>query len=165
MQLNKTAKLFHHLSLAFKFDVALHPQVLIRMVYPYYGYLNSYKDQRLGFEDYIKFLEEMIAVSKLFEQGSTLHGSELLSFVFWKNYSTKTSMSLEEFCTFLSNFKFTTKPESFPQDFSYHLNKREGELQNGSPVRFDLFRNIFLERGLWSVLSIIRIYLSLFNFS
>lgn len=74
MQLNKTAKLFHHLSLAFKFDVAIHPLVLMRMVYPYYGYLNTYTEQRLGFEDYVKFLEEMVAVSRLFSEGSTLHG-------------------------------------------------------------------------------------------
>jgi len=66
----------------------------------------------------------MIAVSRLFSEGSTLHGSELLSFVFWKSYSNKTSMQLQDFCQFLTNFKFNTKPESFANDFSYHLRNR-----------------------------------------
>lgn len=75
MQLAKTGKLFYHLSTGFKFDIAIHPLVMMRLVYPYYGYLNNYTQQRLTFDNYVKFLEETIAVSQLFYEGSTLHGS------------------------------------------------------------------------------------------
>lgn len=68
---------------------------MLRMVYPHYGYLINFKDQRLTFDDYVKFLEEMIAVSQLFYEGSNLHGSELLSYVFWKTYSNKPTLSTE----------------------------------------------------------------------
>lgn len=136
MQLAKTVRLFYHISCGFKFDIPLHPLVIMRMVYPYYGYLNNFKDQRLTFDEYIKFLEEMVAVSQLFYEGSTLHGSELLSYVFWKAYTNKPSLSTEEFCKFLSLFKFNTKPETLTKDFEYHLAKRSGEIKEGSPVRF-----------------------------
>lgn len=49
MQLAKTVRLFYELSRGFKFDIAIHPLVLMRMVYPYYGYLNNFKTQRLEF--------------------------------------------------------------------------------------------------------------------
>lgn len=75
MQLSKTVRLFYQISLAFRFDIALHPLVMMRMVYPHIGYLNNFHDQRLTFDEYIKFLEETIAVSKFFYQGHTLHGS------------------------------------------------------------------------------------------
>lgn len=75
MQLAKTVRLFYELSKGFRFDVPLHPLVIMRMVYPYYGYLNNYTQQRLTFDDYLKFLEEMIAVSQLIYEGSTLHAS------------------------------------------------------------------------------------------
>jgi len=75
MQLGRTVKLFYQISLGYKFDIAIHPLVMLRMVYPHYGYLINFKEQRLTFDDYVKFLEEMIAVSQLFYEGSTLHGS------------------------------------------------------------------------------------------
>ena len=56
MQLSKTVRLFYHISLAFRFDLALHPLVMMRMVYPHIGYLNNFNDQRLTFDEYIKFL-------------------------------------------------------------------------------------------------------------
>lgn len=75
MQLSRTVKLCYQISKGFKFDIALHPLVLMRLVYPHLGYLINFKDQRLPFDEYVRFLEEMIAVSKFFYQGNTLHGS------------------------------------------------------------------------------------------
>lgn len=50
MQLAKTVKLFSQISKGFKFDLRIHPLVLMRMVYPHLGYLNNYTDQRLTFD-------------------------------------------------------------------------------------------------------------------
>ncbi len=110
MQLAKTVKLFYQLSLGFKFDIPLHPLVMMRMVNPHIGYLNNFKDQRLPFDDYVAFLEECVVASQEYSQGSTLHGAELLSFVFWKVNANKSTLSVDDFCKFLSYFKFNIKP-------------------------------------------------------
>lgn len=94
MLMSKTVKLFHHLSHGFTFDVRIHPLVMMRMVYPHFGYLNNFVDKRLSFEDYVKFLEELVAVSLVWDEGSTLHGSELLSFVFWKLHHPQPTMKV-----------------------------------------------------------------------
>ena len=75
MNLSKTVKLFYHLSRGYRFDLRLHPLVMFRMVYPHLGYLNNFTEKRLSFEDYVSFLEEMIAISLVWDQGSNLHGS------------------------------------------------------------------------------------------
>jgi hypothetical protein len=55
----------------------------------------------------------MIAASRYFYQGNTLHGNELLSLIFWKMYNQQPMMQLDQFCNFLFRFKFETKPENF----------------------------------------------------
>lgn len=56
MQLSKTVRLFYYIAEGFKFDIPIHPLVMMRMVNPDLGYLNNFKDQRLIFDDYVKFL-------------------------------------------------------------------------------------------------------------
>lgn len=56
MQLSKTVRLFYHIAEGFKFDIPIHPLVMMRMVNPDLGYLNNFRDQRLIFDDYVKFL-------------------------------------------------------------------------------------------------------------
>jgi hypothetical protein len=52
------------------------------------------KSKDLTFDDYVKFLEEMIAVSQLYYEGSTSAWKvNLLSYVFWKAYSNKPTLS------------------------------------------------------------------------
>ena len=51
----------------------------------------------------------MIAISLVWDQGSNLHGSELLSFAFWKIQTPQPTMKVEEFCSFLKNFKYETE--------------------------------------------------------
>lgn len=75
MLMSKTNKLFYHLAKGFKFDIGLHPLVMFRMVYPHFGYLNNYSHIRMPFEQYVRYLEEMVAISRVWSEGSTLHGS------------------------------------------------------------------------------------------
>ena len=106
--MSKTVKLFYHLSKGFRFDLRLHPLAMFRMVYPHYGYLNNFTQKRLPFDDYVAFLEEIIAISQIFSQGSTLHGAELMSFVFWKLETNQPTMKADQFCVFFGKFKFQT---------------------------------------------------------
>ena len=57
-------------------------------------------------------------------------------------------MKLDEFCSFLELFKFKVKPESFSDHFEWNLRNKQGEIQSDKVVRFDLWRSLFLERGL-----------------
>ena len=102
----------------------------------------------MSFKDYLNFIEEFSAASYIIdEQQNNLHCYELLSYIFWKSYTKKGSMRLEEFCEFLKLFKFNVESENFKEEFSWNLKERAGEL-DGEMVRFDLWRGIFLERGL-----------------
>jgi ATP/ADP translocase len=94
LQLSRTVRLFNQIANGFCFNLALHPLVMMKMVHPHLGYLNNFHAIRLVFSDYCRFLEEMIAVSKFFYTGHTLHGNELLSFVFWKAICQKPTMTI-----------------------------------------------------------------------
>ena len=95
--MGKMVRLFHELQRGFKFDIPLHPIVMMKMVHPHLGYLNNYRHIRLPFDEVCSYLEEIVAVSKLLSQGSTLHADELLSFTFWKLHTVKPTMKLSDF--------------------------------------------------------------------
>ena len=57
-------------------------------------------------------------------------------------------MTLDQFCSFLEMFKFKVDPDSFASEFEWDLKEKEGEIAGSEIVRFDLWRSIFLSRGL-----------------
>ena len=57
-------------------------------------------------------------------------------------------MTLDQFCSFLEMFKFKVDPDSFASEFEWDLKEKEGEIAGSERVRFDLWRSIFLSRGL-----------------
>lgn len=63
--MSKVVRLFYELQKGFKFDIPVHPIVMMKMVHPHMGYLNNYKDTRLPFNEFCAYLEEIVAVSKL----------------------------------------------------------------------------------------------------
>jgi hypothetical protein len=88
-------------------------------------------------------------VSLIRDRGNILHSSELLSFVFWKVLSlNKARIPVSNFVDMLKVFKFKdVNADNFREKLSYSL--KEGELiDSDQHVRFDLFRQIFIDREL-----------------
>jgi hypothetical protein len=88
-------------------------------------------------------------VSLIRDRGNILHSSELLSFVFWKVLSlNKARIPVSNFVDMLKVFKFKdVNADNFREKLSYSL--KEGELiDSDQHARFDLFRQIFIDREL-----------------
>ena len=83
LHLDRFTNFAHEYVNGFKLDLPVHPLVLIRLVYPYFGYLKLFK-QKLTIEEIFDFWHEMIAASLIRYEGYALHSSELMSFYFWK---------------------------------------------------------------------------------
>lgn len=120
------------------------------MVHPHFGYLLNFK-KKVTLDEYTKFLEAMVFASEERYLGQTLHSNEISAFNFWKLYTSESQLKLADFCLLLNAFKFETASDTFEKDFSYHLRNTDGEFLSNKAEkigRFDLFRKIFLERGL-----------------
>jgi hypothetical protein len=80
-------KFGYEYSQAFKVDIPLNPIVIMRMVHPYFGYLNQIpNDEKFKYthEQIFHLIEQFNVASKVRDSGCTLHSSELVSFIFWK---------------------------------------------------------------------------------
>ena len=97
--------------------------------------------------------------------GRTMLGEELCCLHFWQLHdsSNKGWMTLEEVGHLLRTLKFdqlfvnekghlvmeNLTMAKFKREFEFNLQSKLGELRNGEDmIRFDLVRDIFLERGL-----------------
>lgn len=128
----KVVRLFYELQNGFKFDVAIDPFILLKLVHPHFGYLNNFTTSRLPFDNLCNYFEELVAISKILSQGNTLHADELLSFNLWKLYCEKPTMKLSEFGPFLKQFKFDvgeSSKEDITRLFAYNLKTRDGEIK------------------------------------
>jgi hypothetical protein len=124
----------------------------MKLVHPHFGYLNlvpNLSHYKLTHQQLFAFLQELSAVSLIRDTGNVLHSSELLSFVLWKTLAlNQASLSTGSFVDLLKVFKFKdVSEENLKEKLSYSL--KEGELGEGEgQVRFDLFRQIFIDREL-----------------
>jgi hypothetical protein len=133
-------------------DIPLHPVVMMRMVHPHFGYLNLIPHEphfKYTHQQLFTLLEEFTVASRIRDQGYTLHSSELLSFIFWKILTQgQPRVNTQSFLDLLKVFKFNAlTPENYRQSLGYSLH--EGEIiEKDQGVRFDVFRQIFLDRDL-----------------
>ena len=145
-------KFGYEFSQAYKVDFPLDPIVMMRLVHPHFGYLNNFPTvghYKFTYEQVFKLIQECTAASLIRQKGHTLHSLELLSFIFWRIATVnKPRVSKEQFSEIMKIFKFKDiTSENINSRFGYSL--KEGELlPTENAVRFDLFRQIFLDRGL-----------------
>lgn len=150
--MNRFVKFGYEYSQVYKVDFPLDPIVMMRLVHPHFGYLNNFPlttQYKYTYEQIFKLIQECTAASLIRQKGHTLHSSELLSFIFWKIATiNKSRVSKDQFSEMMKIFKFKDiTSENMNSRFGYSL--REGELlPTEDAVRFDLFRQIFLDRGL-----------------
>lgn len=143
----------------FRFKVPIHPRNLAHLVYPYQGYLSSFKGREFSFSEIEGAYENQIIGSMEKTKGRTLLGDELSALSFYEltmEGSDKGYLTFEEMKTLMHAWRFDSieTEQDFLQEFQFALQLSPGEikrkdLENGEAVfRFDLARSIFLERGL-----------------
>jgi len=137
----------------FRFAVPIHARNLAQMIHPYWGYLSHFPDRHFRFEELMEVYENQIASSYERTLGRDLLADELSCFAFWNiNYSKSSSLNWPEMQKLLTAFRFKIENEDqFKSEFSFLLSENRGEIKSDLPetiYRFDLARQIFLERGL-----------------
>ena len=151
-----------------KFGVPLHPKNLSQLIHPFHGYLTAFPGLHLSWNELHAIYLNHITASYEKTFGRELLGDELTCLSFWLLQDTekKGYLTLEELKNVLKCLKFThlfEDPYGYPDDrLTFHKFKREfkfclsdkvGEFkkvedESSVIVRFDLIREIFLERGL-----------------
>jgi hypothetical protein len=156
----------------YRFNVPIAPKNLSQMLHPFHGYLTASSNLEFSLDELTAFYEKQITASFERAHGRELLSDELSCLTFWmlQDNSNKGWMNIEEFRHLLHSFKFTnllqnSKGESLPNQevlrrvvSDFRLSKgqdRFGELLELSDAsskdlvfRFDLIRDVFLERGL-----------------
>lgn len=119
------------------------------MVHPHFGYLNNLPnlpEYKYNYEQLFELIEQFVVASQVREKGYTLHSSELVSLIFWKIWTLdQPRMKLNDFMEFMKIFKFNLSQETFKAEFKGSVDRKDIK---ESIIRFDTFRNIFLDRDL-----------------
>lgn len=152
-----------------RFTVPLHPKNLAQLVHPFQGYLAHMDGLELTFDELHEIYLNQIASSYEKTFGNTLLGEELSCLSFWllNETSNKGWLNVREASKLLHTLKFdqvmvdergivtadNMTLKSFKKEFNFNLEQKKGELiklenEEDTIIRFDLVRDIFLERGL-----------------
>lgn len=122
---------------------------MMKMVHPHFGYLNNLPnlpEYKYNYEQLFELIEQFVVASQVREKGYTLHSSELVSLIFWKIWTLdQPRMKLNDFMEFMKIFKFNLSQETFKAEFKGSVDRKDIK---ESIIRFDTFRNIFLDRDL-----------------
>ena len=153
----------------YKFTVPLHPKNLAQLIHPFYGYLANMQNYGVTFKDLYTVYLNQIASSYEKTYGREILGEELCCLHFWNLHDSdqKGWMTLKEAGVLLRAFKFDQlflnekghlvqedlTLKRLKEEFKFTLSQRSAELiqtedPNDTIIRFDLVREIFLERGL-----------------
>ena len=137
---------------AFGMDIELHPRLLMKLVHPHFGYMLLFR-RNLTLDELTDFYHRMLFASQERYDGQTLHSDELTAYNFWWLFGAGSHLSVGKFCELLKCFKYSVTPENFNRQFSYSLKKSPQEFSSDisredQVVRFDFFRQVFLERGM-----------------
>jgi len=142
----------------YKFRVPIHPRNLAQVIYPYQGYMASFKNREFSWPEMVEVYENQIIASEAKASGRHLLSNELSCFTFWDLVESKNKafFTFDEMKELMQAFRFdhVQTQEDFMKEFEVTLRAIPGELKekhlkNGEGVfRFDLARQIFLERGL-----------------
>lgn len=106
----------------FRFKVPIHPRNLAHLVYPYQGYLSSFKGREFSFSEIEGAYENQIIGSMEKTKGRTLLGDELSALSFYEltmEGSDKGYLTFEEMKTLMHAWRFDSieTEQDFLQEF------------------------------------------------
>lgn len=152
---------FHHdFAKKFKFRVPLHPKNMQQMIHPHFGYLTNFKGRTFNFNELLQAYNDQIVSSYERSLGQELLADEIACLGYWliQDSAKKGFFTIKELVPLLEAFRFDTKDGSFNvadfrKEFRFLLQQNPGEVRHDAPeedviIRFDLVRQLFLERGL-----------------
>lgn len=148
---------FHHdFAKKFKFRVPLHPKNMQQMIHPHFGYLYNFKGRSFSFDQLIEIYKNQIVSSYEHSLGQELLADELACLGYWLIEDTKKKgfFTMKETLPLLEAFRFEVDGlSSFRREFNFLMKQNPGEVRMETAeedvvIRFDLVRQIFLERGL-----------------
>lgn len=144
----------------FKFKIPLHPKNMQQMIHPHFGYLANFKGRNFNFNELVKVYEDQLVSSYERSFGQDILGDELACLGYWRieDAQRKGFFTFKELIPLLEAFRFDTQEgkltlSAFKKEFKFLLIQNLGEIRMDTPeedvvIRFDLVRQIFLERGL-----------------
>lgn len=143
----------------FKFRIPLHPKNMQQMIHPHFGYLTNFKGRSFNFNELLQVYHNQIASSYERSLGQDLLGDELACLSYWliEDAQKKGFFTLKELLPLLEAFRFDITPgynlSNFKKEFRFLLQQNPGEIrqehtEDDIVIRFDMVRQMFLERGL-----------------
>ena len=121
------------------------------MIHPHWGYMANMPGKSYSWEEMMQIYEIQMIASFEKAKGRYLHGEELSALSFWLMQDIDRVGRLDEaaMTRLCHGLRFTNVDswDTFRDEFDFSLPKNE--LRQGKEVlRFDLIRQIFLDRGL-----------------
>jgi hypothetical protein len=130
------------------------------MIHPHFGYLSNFPNRSFNINELISVYENQIVSSFERSLGQDILADEISCLSYWlvEDSQKKGYFSFKELIPLLHAFRFDTHDgklslAAFKKEFKFLLLQNTGELKMDTQeedvvVRFDLVRQIFLERGL-----------------
>ena len=121
------------------------------MIHPHWGYMANMPGKSYSWEEMMQMYEIQMIASFEKAKGRYLHGEELSALSFWLMQDVDRVGRLDEpaMTRLCHGLRFTNVDswDTFREEFDFSVPKNE--LRQGKEVlRFDLIRQIFLDRGL-----------------
>lgn len=136
----------------------LHPKNLQQMIHPHFGYLCNFPEKAFSWEELVEIYSNQIVSSYERSLGQEFLADELAAFSYWliQDENKQGYFSLKDAEPLLKAFRFDLQPynlTNFKKEFKFLLQQNPGEIRQEQTeeeiiIRFDLIRQMFLERGL-----------------
>lgn len=154
MPANELTDMHGELASKFKLLLPINPVHFGQMIHPYKAYLANFPNKHFSFPELWEVYLNQIAAGLERASGRELFANELSCLCFWMVKSPNQGfMSFEDSKELMHAFRFhrMETQADFRQEFKSLLAKNPKELlkdEDDFIMRFDLARQIFLERGL-----------------
>lgn len=129
----------------------LHPKNLSQLIHPHWGYMSHMPEKSYSWKEMLDMYEIHMIASYEKAKGRYLHGEELAALSFWLTQDVQQEgfldvSAMKKLCHGL-RFTDVQNWKTFRDEFAFSI--PDNELRTGNEVlRFDLIRQIFLDRGL-----------------
>ena len=138
----------------FTFRLPINPRNMSQMIHPHQGYMAAMPGAGYSWDEMLTMYEMQIVSSHEKSKGRTLHGEELSALAFWmymdaqeKKGAMTEESQVDKLMTAL-RFPGIKNFDRFRKEFQFSILPGEFKKTRQDMLRFDLMRQIWLDRGL-----------------